>query len=145
MAVQFNASAPPPMTPQQHLAILLQPKTPSKILVLRSPHQGGVNWIFHDQMTGLLRQVNMPYTDLSAQQSASPSASQPMATAVLTMYQQPANQMAQQLPNQMAQQAQQMASAGQPMTPMSPQPTAATNPTNMVSPQQIPMVDQQVD
>ena len=53
--------------------------------------------------------------------------------------------MAQQLPNQMAQQAQQMASAGRPMTPMSPQPAAATNPTNMVSPQQISVVDQQVD
>ena len=38
-----------------------------------------------------------------------------------------------------------MASAGRPMTPMSPQPTAATNPTNMVSPQQIPVIDQQVD
>ena len=67
MAMQFNTSAPPPMTLQQHLALLLQPKTPSKILISRSPHQGGVNWIFHDQMTGLLRQVNMPYTDLSAQ------------------------------------------------------------------------------
>ena len=31
------------------------------------------------------------------------------------------------------------------MTPMSPQPTMATNPTNMVSPQQIPVVEQQVD
>ena len=31
------------------------------------------------------------------------------------------------------------------MTPMSPQPAMATNPTNMVSPQQIPVVDQQVD
>jgi len=145
MAVQFNASAPPPMTPQQHLAILLQPKTPSKILVLRSPHQGGVNWIFHDQMTGLLRQVNMPYTDLSAQQSASPSASQLTATALLTMYQQPANQMAQQLPNQMAQQAQQMISANRSMTPTSPQPAAAANPTNLVSPQQTPAVGQQID
>ena len=38
-----------------------------------------------------------------------------------------------------------MASAGRPMTPMSPQPTVATNPTNMVSPQQMPAVDQQVD
>ena len=51
MAAQFNASTPPPMTPQQHLALLLQPKSPSKILVSKSPHQGGVNWIFHDQMT----------------------------------------------------------------------------------------------
>jgi len=45
----------------------------------------------------------------------------------------------------MAQQAQQMASAGRPMTPTSPQIAAATNPTGMVSPQQIPIVDQQVD
>ena len=66
MATQFNALAPPPMTPQQHLAFLLQPKTPSEILVSRSPHQGGVNWIFHDQMTGVLRNVNVPYMDPSA-------------------------------------------------------------------------------
>ena len=38
-----------------------------------------------------------------------------------------------------------MALTGRPMTPMSPQPTTATNPTNMISPQQIPVVDQQVD
>jgi len=103
MATQFNALAPPPMTPQQHLAFLLQPKTPSEILVSRSPHQGGVNWIFHDQMTEALRHVNVPYMDSSAQQSASPSAPQLMATSALTMYQQPTNQMVQQLPNQMAQ------------------------------------------
>ena len=63
MAAQFNALVPPPMTPQQHLALLLQPKSPSEILILKSPHQGGVNWIFHDQMTGALRQVNVPYMD----------------------------------------------------------------------------------
>jgi len=50
-----------------------------------------------------------------------------------------------QSPNQMAQQARQMASTGRPMTPMSPQPATATNQTNMVSPQQIPVVDQQVN
>ena len=43
MAAQFNASAPSPMTPQQHLAILLQPKTISEILISRYPHQGGIN------------------------------------------------------------------------------------------------------
>ena len=45
----------------------------------------------------------------------------------------------------MAQQAQQMASAGQPMTPTSPQPAAATSPTNMFSPQQTLAVGQQTD
>ena len=40
MAAQSNASAPLPMTPRQHLAILLQPKSPSEILISKSPHQG---------------------------------------------------------------------------------------------------------
>ena len=38
-----------------------------------------------------------------------------------------------------------MPSAGQPTTPMSPQPAMMTNSANMVSPQQMPAVDQQVD
>ena len=59
--------------------------------------------------------------------------------------QQPANQIAQQSPNHMVLQTQQMASAGRPMTHMSPQPAAATSPTNMVSPQQVSSVGQQVD
>ena len=74
MAVQFNASAPPPMTLQQRLAILFQPKSPSEILISHSPHQGGINWVFQDQATGILRYVNMPYMDSTSQQSASPSA-----------------------------------------------------------------------
>ena len=40
MVAQSNASAPLPMTPRQHLAILLQPKSPSEILISKSPHQG---------------------------------------------------------------------------------------------------------
>ena len=54
MAAQVNASAPPPMTPQQRLAILLQLKSPIEILLSQSPRQNGVNWVFHDQATGLL-------------------------------------------------------------------------------------------
>ena len=137
MAAQVNASASPPMTPQQHLALLLQPKSPSEILISKSPHQGGVNWIFHDQATGILRYVNVPYMDPTSQQSASPSAPQPMTTSALTI--------GQQSPNHMAQQAHQMASAGRPMTPTSPQPAAAIVPTNLVSPQQMPVVGQQID
>ena len=38
-----------------------------------------------------------------------------------------------------------MASAERPMTPTSPQPALAANPTNMVSPQQTPAVGQQID
>ena len=73
MAAQFNTSAPPPMTPQQRLAILLQPKSPSEVLISQSPHQNGVNWVFHDQATRLLRYVNVPYMDSTGQWSASPS------------------------------------------------------------------------
>ena len=104
MAAQFNASAPPPMTPQQHLVILLQPKSPSEILISQSPHQGGINWVFQDQATRGVRYVNVPYMDCTGQQSASPSALQPAATLALAM--------TQQSPNRLAQQAHQMPSAG---------------------------------
>jgi len=67
MAAQFNTSAPPPMTPQQRLAILLQPKSPSEVLISQSPHQNGVNWVFHNQATGILQYVNMPYMDSTGQ------------------------------------------------------------------------------
>ena len=119
------------MTPQQRLAILLQPKSPTEILLSQSPHQNGVNWVFHDQATGQLRYVNALYMDSTGQQSSSPSTQQPAMT--------------QQTPNRMTQQAHQMPSAGQPTTPMSPQPAMMTNLANMVSPQQTPAVDQQVD
>ena len=64
---QANASAPSPMTPQQRLAILLQPQSPSEILLSQSPHQKGVNWVFHDLATGQLRYVNMPYMESTDQ------------------------------------------------------------------------------
>ena len=92
MAAQANASAPPPMTPQQRLAIMLQPQSPTEILLSQSPHQKGVNWVFYDQATGQLRYVNVPYMDITGQQSANPSATQPTMTL--------------QIPNQMSQQAQ---------------------------------------
>ena len=119
------------MTPQQRLAILLQPKYPTEILLSQSPHQNGVNWVFHDQATGQLRYVNALYMDSTGQQSSSPSTQQPAMT--------------QQTPNRMTQQAHQMPSAGQPMTHMSPQPAMMMNSTNMVSPQQMPAIDQQID
>ena len=43
MTVQANALVPPPITPQQCLAIMLQPKSPTEILLSQSPHQNGVN------------------------------------------------------------------------------------------------------
>ena len=71
--------------------------------------------------------------DSTGQQSASASAQQPLTTSALAM--------TQQSPNRVAQQS----SAGQPMTPMSPQPAMMLNSANMVSPQQMPKIDQQVD
>ena len=97
MTAQSNASAPPPMTPQQRLTIMLQPQSPTEILLSQSPHQKGVNWVFHDQATGQLRYVNVPFMDTTGQQLASPSAPQ------LTM--------TQQIPNRVAQQTHQMQSA----------------------------------
>ena len=38
MAAQANASASSPMTPQQRLAIMLQPQSPTAILLSQSPH-----------------------------------------------------------------------------------------------------------
>ena len=98
---QANASATPPMTPQQRLAILLQPQSPSEVLLSQSLHQKGVNWVFHNQATRQIQYVNVPYMDITGQQSANPSATQPTMT--------------QQTPNRIAQQAQQMQSAGQPI------------------------------
>ena len=40
---QANASAPSPMTPQQRLAILLQPQSPLEVLLSQSLHQKGIN------------------------------------------------------------------------------------------------------
>ena len=131
MAAQAIASEPPPMTPQQRLAIMLQPQSPTEILLSQSPHQKGVNWGFHDQATGQLRYVNVPYMDITGQQSVNPSAPQPM--------------MAQQIPNQMSQQAQQMQSAQQLMNHVAQQLVIMTNTASVASPQQTLNVETQVD
>jgi len=69
--------------------------------------------------------------DITGQQSANPSATQPTMT--------------QQTPNRIAQQAQQMQSAGQPMSHVAQQLAMMTNAVNTVSPQQMPIVEPQVD
>jgi len=117
---QANASAPPPMTPQQRLAILLRPQSPSEVLLSQSPHQKGINWVFHDQATGQIWYVNVPYMDITGQQSANPSATRPTMT--------------QQIPNQMSQQARQMQSAGQPMNHVAQQLAMMTNAASTISP-----------
>ena len=93
MAAQSNTSAPPPMTPQQRLAIMLQPKSPTKILLSQSPHQKGVNWVFHDQASGQLQYVNVSYKDSTGQQSPSPSIQQQATQHTLNRVTQQAYQM----------------------------------------------------
>jgi len=110
---------------------MLQPQSPTEILLSQSPHQKGVNWVFHDQAIGQLRYVNVPYMDTTGQQSACPSAPQPTMT--------------QQTPNRVAQQTHQMQSAEQPMNHIAQQLAMMTNTASMVSPQQMPIVEPQVD
>ena len=57
---QFTASAPQPMVQQQY-AFLIQPATPTEVLISRLPHQGGMNWVFHDPVSGSVRHVNILY------------------------------------------------------------------------------------
>jgi len=91
----MSASQP---TPQQQTAMSVHPITPTEILVSRLPHQGGVNWVFHDPMTGGVRHVNVPYVHPVAQQLVNQSASQPIATSGMVLYQQPSSQIAQHAP-----------------------------------------------
>ena len=131
IAAQANPSAPSQMTLQQRLAILLRPQSPSEVLISQSPHQKGVNWVFHNQATGQIRCVSIPYMESTDQQSASPLV--------------PCPAMTQQTPNRMSQQTQRMQSAGQPMMHTPQQLAMMTNAASMASPQQMPAGDQQVD
>ena len=124
---QANASVPSSVTPQQRLAILLQPQSPSEVLLSQSPHQRGVNWVFHNQTTGQIWCVGVPYMDAIGQQSASPSVPQPTMT--------------QQTPNRIAQETRQMQLVGQPMNHVAQQLAMMTNAANTVSPQQMPIVE----
>jgi hypothetical protein len=49
------------LTPhQQNLAMQIQPKSPTEVLVSRFPHANGITWIFHDHATSYVRHVNVP-------------------------------------------------------------------------------------
>jgi len=43
IVAQSNASASPSLTSQQRLTTLLEPQSPSEVLISQSPHQKGVN------------------------------------------------------------------------------------------------------
>ena len=66
---QDNASFSQLMVQQQHTAPLIQPITPTEVLISQFPDRNGVNWVFHDPVVGTVRHVNVPYPHHLAQQS----------------------------------------------------------------------------
>ena len=64
VAVPTNVSASGPTYHQQNLAMLIQPKSPTEVLMSRFPHGNGVTWIFHDPTTSFVHHVNVPYNIL---------------------------------------------------------------------------------
>ena len=48
--------------------MMIQPKSPTEVLVSRHPHANGVTWIFHDPATSYVRHVNVPNVHPVAQQ-----------------------------------------------------------------------------
>ena len=130
-----NASAPQPTGPtnvsafgptphQQSLAMPIQPKSPTEVLVSRFPHSNGVTWVFHDPAAGIVRHVNVPYIYPVAQQQVNQGSAQVKTNNEMVLYQQPSNQI--------TQHATQTALAVWPMAPASPQPASAALP--MASP-----------
>ena len=53
-------SAPALTSQQQNLAMMIQPKSPTEVLVTKLSHADGVTWVFHDPVTGFVRHVNVP-------------------------------------------------------------------------------------
>ena len=60
LASPSNVLAPWPTPQQQNLAMIIQPKSPTEVLVTRLPHANGVTWVFHDPMSGFVSHVNVP-------------------------------------------------------------------------------------
>ena len=65
-----TTSAPSPASPsnmsafgltpqQQNLAMMIQPKSLTEVLVTRLPHVDGVTWVFHDPVTVFVHHVNV--------------------------------------------------------------------------------------
>ena len=123
---QVNASAPLPISQQQY-STSLQPISPTEFLISMVPHRGGVNWVFHDSVTGGIRHVNVPYVYPWLQQPTHQAMSQPAATNEMVLYQPASAQVAQHTP--------QMTSANQSVSPVSPQPASATQPIASMLPQ----------
>ena len=106
---------------------MIQPKSPTEILVTRLPHADGVTWVFHDPVTGFVRHVNVPNIPPVAQQQPSQRTVQSSHRNEMVLYQSPSNQPPQQVTR--------TASAAQPMTTPNVQPASVTMPMTSPAPQ----------
>ena len=105
-------SASGPAFHQQNLALMIQLKSPTEVLVSRLPHANGVTWIFHDPATSYVRHVNVPNIHPVAQQQANQGSAQASTGNEMVLYQPPSNQVTQHVT--------QMISVAQPMATPSP-------------------------
>jgi len=95
-----NVSAFGPTSHQQNLAMLIQHKAPTEVLVSRLPHGNGVTWIFHDPATSYVRHVNVPNIHHVAQQQANQGSAQASTSNEMVLYQPPSNQVTQHVHSQ---------------------------------------------
>ena len=86
---------------------MIQPKSPTEVLVTRLPHADGVTWVFHDPVTGFVHHVNVPNIHPAEQQQPNQRSVQGSHGNEMVLYQPPSNQVTQQVT--------QTASAAQPM------------------------------
>ena len=99
---------------------MIQPKSPTEVLVNGLPHANGVTWVFHDPMTSFLRHVNVPNVPPMAQQQPNQRSAQSSHGNKMVLYHSPSNQVTQQVA--------QTASAAQLMATPSAQPALAALP-----------------
>ena len=131
----MSASRPTPQ--QQNLAMIIQPKSPTEVLVTRLPHANGVTWVFHDPVSGFVRHVNVPNVPPVAQQQVNQGSAQANHSNEMVLYQLPSNQVTQQVA--------QNASVAQPMVTPSAQTTSAALPIASPAPQPASTDGQQID
>ena len=81
-----NVSPFGPTSHQQNLAMLIQPKSPTEVLVTRLPHANGVTWIFHDPATSYVCHVNVPNIHPVAQQQANQGSVQASTGNEMVLY-----------------------------------------------------------
>ena len=83
------------LTPQQqNLAMMIQPKSPTEVLVTRLPHANGVPWVFHDPVTGFVHHVNVPNIHPVAEQQPNRGSAHASYGNEMVLYLPPSSQVA---------------------------------------------------